>query len=91
MREELIPMKQYIATCRFAMESGLVTRELTWRQHLVHSTDIFSLNDLIEINNVTLLPKVQLIHSMLLNHIKVECKVRREHSFIIDCCNIVTF
>lgn len=72
-------MKQYIATCRYALESGLLMRELEWRRHLVHSTEVFSLNDLIDINNGQLLSKIESVHSVLRDHITKECTVSWNH------------
>ena len=74
-REELSLMKQYIATCRPSIDSGLVMRELEWRRHLIHSTTIFSLDDLCDIYNGTFLSKIDAVQEVLRNHIKVDCTV----------------
>uniref|UniRef100_A0A069DTM8 Phorbol-ester/DAG-type domain-containing protein n=1 Tax=Panstrongylus megistus TaxID=65343 RepID=A0A069DTM8_9HEMI len=86
LRQELSHMKQYIATCRYALESGLLMRELEWRRHLVHSTEVFSLNDLIDINNGQLLSKIESVHSVLRDHITKDCTVCRGRGFICEFC-----
>ncbi|KAL1131013.1 hypothetical protein AAG570_012251 [Ranatra chinensis] len=87
MREELSRMKHYIATCRFALESGVLMKELEWRHHLVHDTEVFSLNDLIEINAGVLVDKLKSVHSLLMKHIKEDCKVCQGRGYICEHCD----
>ncbi|KAK9499293.1 hypothetical protein O3M35_002349 [Rhynocoris fuscipes] len=87
LREELAHMKQYIARCRYALESGLHMRELEWRRHLVHSTEVFSLNDLIDIKNGQLIHnKIESVHSVLHKHITEECDVCKGRGYICERC-----
>lgn len=77
MREELIHMKHYIATCRLAQESGLL-KELDWGKNLIHNSDTFSLDDLIDIKDGTLIPKIEVVYNRLMTHIKEQCEVNME-------------
>lgn len=85
-REELGLMKQYIATCRLSLESGLVMRELEWRRHLIHSTTVFSLDDLCDIYNGTFLSKIETIQEVLRKHIKEDCAVCKGRGYICELC-----
>ncbi|XP_014240512.1 differentially expressed in FDCP 8 homolog isoform X1 [Cimex lectularius] len=86
MREQLGHMKLYISTCRSSLESGFHKRELEWRRHLVHNTDIFSLDDLNDLHNGQLRMKIESIHSKLKKHIKEDCEVCKGRGFFCEYC-----
>lgn len=49
--------------------------QLKNRQHFVDSANIYSLEDLIDVNSGSLLPFLTKIHSLFLTHIKSDCQV----------------
>ena len=49
--------------------------QLKNRQHFVDSANIYSLDDLIDVNSGVLLPFLTKVHSLFLTHIKSDCQV----------------
>ena len=49
--------------------------QLKNRQHFVDSANIYSLDDLIDVNSGLLLPFLTKVHSLFLTHIKSNCQV----------------
>ncbi|KAF6200779.1 hypothetical protein GE061_005225 [Apolygus lucorum] len=86
MREELLHMKHYIATCRVSLETGFL-KELEWGNSLIHSTELFSLEDLIAVKEGTFLPQIEAIHQRLRTHIKSTCEVCRGRGFHCLYCH----
>ena len=58
------------ASCLFALQ-------LKERQHFVENSNVYSLQDLVDVNTGLLLPFLTKIHSLFLAHIKSDCQVRR--------------
>ncbi|BET02350.1 DUF4206 [Nesidiocoris tenuis] len=85
MREELMRMKCYIATCRLSQETGLF-KELEWGKNLIHNKEYLSLDDLLSIKNGTLIAKIEAIHNRLQTHIKETCEVCKGRAFICLKC-----
>ena len=67
-------MKRYLTTCRVAQENKIL-RQLEDRQHFVDNCDMYSLQDLIDINSGTLFQYLNKIHQHFYTHIKDECLV----------------
>ena len=67
-------MKKYILICPAAMEAKLLL-QLKGRQHFVESSDIYTMKDLIDIHNDTLLPELAPVHASWAQHIKTDCEV----------------
>ena len=74
LREELLIMKKYILICTEAMGAKLLL-QLKGRQHFVESSDIYAMQDLIDIQNDSLLPELAQVHSSWAQHIKTDCEV----------------
>uniref|UniRef100_A0A0A9WWV9 Differentially expressed in FDCP 8 n=1 Tax=Lygus hesperus TaxID=30085 RepID=A0A0A9WWV9_LYGHE len=85
MREELLHMRHYIATCRVSLETGFL-KELEWGNSLIHSTELFTLEDLIAVKNGTFLPQIEAIHERLRTHIKSTCEVCKGRGFLCSYC-----
>ncbi len=49
--------------------------QLTDRQHFVDNSDMYSLQDLIDVALDTMLPELAKIHSSFAQHIKTDCHV----------------
>ena len=57
--------------------SCLFALQLKERQHFVENSNVYSLQDLVDVNTGLLLPFLTKIHSLFLTHIKSDCQVRR--------------
>lgn len=69
IRQEIIVMKDYFRTCREATNQRLLWK-LEEKQHFVENSYMYSLQDLLDVNNGSLLPYLQKIHQDFTNHIK---------------------
>ena len=72
----------WILTC-------IVPLQLADRQHFVDNSDMYSLQDLIDVSTDVLLPALAKIHSSFAQHIKTDCHVRyqilKRRGQLIDC------
>jgi len=78
-------MKKYLTVCRIAIEEKLLLH-LVSRQHFVDGPNLYSIQDLMDINNGTLLPFLQRINSIFENHIK-DCILCKAKGFICELCD----
>uniref|UniRef100_A0A6A7FR86 Differentially expressed in FDCP 8 homolog B-like n=1 Tax=Hirondellea gigas TaxID=1518452 RepID=A0A6A7FR86_9CRUS len=85
LREDLMLMKQYLCSCRAAVESKLL-RRLSSRPHFVDNPQLYSLQDLVDLNTGVLLPELEAVHQEYSNHIKHECKVCQGRGHICLNC-----
>jgi predicted metal-binding protein len=67
-------MKDFFMTCRIAVAQKLL-RRLDEKQHFVETSCMYSLQDLIDVNNGSLLKFMEKIHAAFESHIKQECQV----------------
>lgn len=74
LRNDLFYMKKYLIECRFASMEKLLDTHLGIKQHLVFYPDIYSIADLVEVNNGSLLEKLQKLRLVLEQHIR-QCEV----------------
>ncbi|CAL1547265.1 unnamed protein product [Lymnaea stagnalis] len=84
LREEMMVMKKYIISCGSAMEAKLLLM-LEKRQHFVESSDRYSMQDLLDAEDV-LLPELVNIHSTWARHIKVDCQLCQGRGFCCELC-----
>ena len=71
---DILVMKEYILSCKDAMESKLL-RLLEDRQHFVENWHQYSLQDLIDAASKDLINYLQPIHERFSSHITRECLV----------------
>ena len=83
-RQKLIMMKKYLMVCRIAGEKKLLTL-LQDRQHFVDSSEMFSLQDLIDINSGVLLSYLETKFSQFKSHI-ITCVLCIAKSFVCEIC-----
>ncbi|XP_022248223.1 differentially expressed in FDCP 8 homolog isoform X1 [Limulus polyphemus] len=88
LREEILLMKQYLASCHVAQEEQLLL-EPKERQHLVENADMYSLRDLIDLKTGVLKKFLRKIYSMFSVHITKECEGCRGKGFICELCKNV--
>jgi hypothetical protein len=74
LRNDILLMKNLIVKCDRAKEDKLM-QELNLWPHFKESSNLFSINDLMEIHNGTLLAQLQAVHEIFLSHICKECEV----------------
>ncbi|XP_022082181.1 differentially expressed in FDCP 8 homolog A-like isoform X3 [Acanthaster planci] len=86
LREEILVMKMYFLSCRKAMEDKLLL-QLQNRPHFVDSPETYSLQDLIDTKDSTLLSTLSGIHGNYAVHIKIECPLCQARGFICELCN----
>ena len=60
MRSNIMLMKKYLTVCRIASEEKLLLN-LVSRQHFVDGPNLYSMQDLMDVKNGTLLPYLQRI------------------------------
>ncbi|XP_052242863.1 differentially expressed in FDCP 8-like isoform X2 [Dreissena polymorpha] len=85
LREELLIMKKYILQCSAAMEMKLLL-QLQRRQHFVENSDIYSMQDLVDVHGDLLLPELAQVHTSWAQHIKTDCEVCRGKGFLCEIC-----
>lgn len=83
LREDLMDMKFYVITCKDALDSKILLK-LSARQHFVDDSDVYSLEDFIDVANDALLEFLIDVHSALAQHIKTDCARCRRKGEI--CC-----
>ncbi|RUS78572.1 hypothetical protein EGW08_013679 [Elysia chlorotica] len=85
LREEMMIMKKYILSCISAMKAKLLLM-LEARQHFVENSDIYSMQDLLDTEEV-LLPELVKVHSTWAQHIKVDCELCQGRGFCCELCH----
>lgn len=85
-RMDILKMKTYFVGCRNASANRLLLL-LQSRQHFVENANMYSMQDLIDIENKSLIPILDKIHTMFSNHIRRECEICRNRGFICEICN----
>ena len=85
LREEMMIMKKYILSCPSAMAAKLF-RLLDKRQHFVECSDRYSLQDLLDAEDI-LLPELVSVHSTWAQHIKVDCELCQGRGFCCELCH----
>lgn len=75
IREQIMVMKEYFMTCRDASRQKLL-RKLEEKQHFVENAYMYSLQDLIQVNDGSMVKYLDGIQSLFLTHIKEECQVK---------------
>ncbi|CAG0912657.1 unnamed protein product [Notodromas monacha] len=86
LREELLMMKNYLQACRVALETRLL-RILDERLHFVDHCDMYSVQDLIDLKDGSLLTWTTGVHDLLAKHIKEECEVCRGQGHLCGLCD----
>ncbi|XP_031555951.1 differentially expressed in FDCP 8-like, partial [Actinia tenebrosa] len=87
LREEILIMKKYFMSCRMALESKLLLH-LQDHQHFVDNSNVYSLQDILEVENGSMLPFVTRVHSLFLTHIKSDCELCRAKGFVCETCKV---
>ena len=86
MRKDILKMKSYFIGCRNASSKRLLLL-LQSRQHFVENSVMYSLRDLVDLENKTLLTTLQKIYDLFSNHIRRDCEICKNRGFICEYCN----
>lgn len=78
-------MKPYFITCKEAMEARLLL-QLQDRQHFVENDEMYSLQDLIDIEAGRLSCSLTEIHTLFAKHIKLDCERCQAKGFVCELC-----
>ncbi|XP_022694698.1 differentially expressed in FDCP 8 homolog isoform X2 [Varroa jacobsoni] len=86
LREDLQKMKKYLTSCHIAQSKKLLW--LLWkRQHFVENTNMYSMQDLIDLEQGTLLKFLHQVINAFEAHITKECEGCRKKGFICELCS----
>jgi len=84
LRSQLMSMKKYLIVCRIAMEEKLL-KLLHERMHFVDNANVYSFQDLIDINSGELLNYLKNILIRFKSHI-ITCMLCMAKSFVCEIC-----
>jgi len=85
LREQVLKMKKYLVSCRIAIEEKLLLM-LTERQHFVENAHLYTMQDLVSVNNGKLLEELSRITAAFGKHIKFDCPICQGRGFICEVC-----
>ncbi|KJE97004.1 differentially expressed in FDCP 8 [Capsaspora owczarzaki ATCC 30864] len=85
LREQLCSMRGFIVTCRNATKL-ISKKSLTGRMHLIESSTLYSLQDLLDLNAGTLLPRLEKFRATFFKHITSVCELCQAKGFICESC-----
>ncbi|XP_017596837.1 PREDICTED: differentially expressed in FDCP 8 homolog [Corvus brachyrhynchos] len=85
LRQDILLMKPYFITCKEAMEARLLL-QLQDRQHFVENDEMYSLQDLIDIEAGRLGCSLTEIHTLFAKHIKLDCERCQAKGFVCELC-----
>ncbi|XP_053689806.1 differentially expressed in FDCP 8 homolog [Sabethes cyaneus] len=85
-RQKLQHMRRYLTVCRIAEELRLVRETIGSRRHLMQSDNMYSVADLVGIENGTLLNFLHTAHGAFERHIR-NCLICSGKAYICEICN----
>lgn len=86
LREDILRMKQYLTLCHAAQQQKLLLL-LHKRQHFVEGSDLYSMQDLIDLHDGNLLGYLSQVHQVFLDHITKNCEGCRGRGYLCKLCN----
>ncbi|XP_055609719.1 differentially expressed in FDCP 8 homolog [Uranotaenia lowii] len=86
LRGKLIQMRRYLNLCRIAEEQRLLRDTIGLRKHLMRNVDMYSLADLVGVENGCLLEFLQKTHDAFNMHIR-NCLICSGKAYICEVCN----
>lgn len=85
LREQILIMKRYLTTCKRASEEKLLL-QLQHRQHFVDNSDMYSLQDLIDVHGGKLDQEIKRICDDFSRHICKDCELCKAKGFFCEHC-----
>ncbi|CAI4228822.1 unnamed protein product [Auanema sp. JU1783] len=86
LRKNFLYMKCYFISCRNARKLRIL-QYLHDHQHFVENSNMYSLRELRELCNLTLLQRLEEIHTVFRKHIEEECETCKGHGFYCELCD----
>ncbi|KAL1426300.1 hypothetical protein MTO96_018352 [Rhipicephalus appendiculatus] len=86
LREDILRMKQYLTLCHAAQQQKLLLL-LHKRQHFVEGSELYSLQDLIDLHDGNLLGYLTQVHQVFLDHITKTCEGCRGRGYLCKLCD----
>lgn len=86
LREDILRMKQYLTLCHAAQQQKLLLL-LHKRQHFVEGSDLYSMQDLIDLHDGNLLGYLSQVHQVFLDHITKNCEGCHGRGYLCKLCN----
>lgn len=86
LREDILRMKHYLTLCHAAQQQKLLLL-LHKRQHFVEGSDLYSMQDLIDLHDGNLLGYLSQVHQVFLDHITKNCEGCRGRGYLCKLCN----
>lgn len=78
-------MRRYLSVCRLSQSSHLLWK-LGDRHHLIDTTHMYSLQDLVDIHGGELPSFLQTVTDLFIEHIKDACEICRGRGHICEIC-----
>ncbi|XP_035914388.1 differentially expressed in FDCP 8 homolog [Anopheles stephensi] len=85
-RVQLGAMKRYLIGCRLADERKLVAKQIGDRRHLMESVELYSVADLVGVEDGTLLGYLRTLRATFEHHIR-SCLICSGKAYICEFCN----
>ncbi|XP_071824522.1 differentially expressed in FDCP 8-like [Apostichopus japonicus] len=85
LREDILVMKKYFISCKYAKEARLL-RMLEDRPHFVEGSVHYTVRDLMETQEDLLFDSIKETHKRYSQHIRIECDLCRAKGFICELC-----
>ncbi|XP_053664980.1 differentially expressed in FDCP 8 homolog [Anopheles marshallii] len=86
VRVQLGEMKRYLIACRLADEVKLVTKQIGERRHLMESVELYSVADLVGVEDGTLVGQLRTLRATFEHHIRT-CLICSGKAYICEFCN----
>ncbi|CAK9802496.1 Differentially expressed in FDCP 8 homolog [Anthophora quadrimaculata] len=85
MRKEMQMMKRYLVLCPDANNQGLPWK-IGIRTHMIESSENYSIKDLIDLNNGTLLEEIHAAYDTMHIHITEQCQLCKARGHLCELC-----
>ncbi|XP_063698978.1 differentially expressed in FDCP 8 homolog [Culicoides brevitarsis] len=85
LRHNLSIMKKYLTECRFATEKKILDNELGMKRHLALFPDVYSIQDLVNVHNGSLLDQLHKMSIAFEQHIR-NCEICKGKGYICEIC-----
>uniref|UniRef100_A0A182PZU5 Phorbol-ester/DAG-type domain-containing protein n=1 Tax=Anopheles farauti TaxID=69004 RepID=A0A182PZU5_9DIPT len=86
IRHQLGEMKRYLIACRLADEMKLLSKQIGKRRHLMESSDLYSVADLVGVEDGSLLGYLRTMRNTFEHHIRT-CLICSGKAYICELCN----
>ncbi|XP_076547569.1 differentially expressed in FDCP 8 homolog isoform X2 [Osmia lignaria lignaria] len=85
MREEIQMMKRYLVLCLEASNQGLPWK-VGIRTHMIENSGNYSIKDLVDLNNGTLLEEIRAAYDVMHAHITEQCELCKARGHLCELC-----